>query len=79
MFVVVDLFLASYGFYKRDCWKQFIAESTFSKKISQSRGIERYLVTIKTENEFVRDLFGINIPSSYYATLFGLYSPEDLK
>ena len=74
--LIADLFLASYGFYNRYPWKQFIAESTFFETMNKTHGTERYFVTIKTENEFAGDLFGISIPNSYYASIFGLYSPR---
>lgn len=72
--VAMDLFLANYGFYHAKPWKEFIAKNDFIENIPVDRDTARYLVSVKTEKDFDRYLFGKNIAGPAYASLYGTYS-----
>lgn len=72
--LVIDLFLANYGYYGRVPWKWFTAKTGFVEALSANRETSRYFVTPKTEKDFEYVLYGKPIASSPYASMFMLYS-----
>lgn len=72
--VIMDLFLANYGFYHVKQWREFIGRNDFIENIPADRDTARYLVSVRTEKDFDRYLFGKNIAGPAYAAIYGTYS-----
>ena len=72
--LVMDLFLANYGFYGSVSWKWFTTLDGFARGISNNAQTERFMVSVKTENDLNSLLIGKNILVSPYAAMHGLYS-----
>jgi hypothetical protein len=49
--VILDLFLANYGFFSSVPWKWFTAREGLIKEMPSANETERYFVTVKTESE----------------------------
>ncbi|MDD5243499.1 MAG: YfhO family protein [Syntrophorhabdaceae bacterium] len=74
--IIIDLFLASYGFYRFMQWNQYIAKRGFEDVLSKNVETERYFVTKKTAKDFESFPLDRAVMSSAYAPLFGLYTIE---
>ncbi len=72
--LIADLFLANYGFYGSASWKWFRNADGFAQQISNNTETERFLVSVKTENDLNSILIGKNILVSPYAAMYGLYA-----
>ncbi len=72
--LVMDLFLANYGFYGSISWEWFRSSAGFTHEISNNTETERFMVSVRTENDLNSLLVGKNYLVSPYAAMYGLYS-----
>ncbi len=72
--LTADLFLASYGFYGTTSWKWFEKPDGFTRELLHNTETERFMVSVKTENELNSILIGKNYLVAPYSALYGLYS-----
>lgn len=72
--LIGDLFLAGYGFYGSVSWKWLAGAEHFAKEISGKTQTERFLVSVKTENELNSILIAKDILMAPYAAMHGLYT-----
>jgi len=74
--IILDLFLANYGFYRSAQWSQYISKQGFEDILLKNVETERYLFTRKTANDF--EVFPVDraVMSSAYAPLLRLYTIE---
>lgn len=72
--LTMDLFLANYGFYGTTSWKWFEKPEGFTRELLHNTETERFMVSVKTENELNSILMGKNYLVAPYSALHGLYS-----
>lgn len=72
--LIMDLFLANYGFYGSVSWKWFESPEGFTRELLNRNGMERFMVSVKTENELNSILIGKNYLVAPYSAMHGLYS-----
>jgi hypothetical protein len=77
--LVLDLFLANYGFYYAMPWKRYIEKKGFVNELSEDVETARYLSTKKTNNELLLSPIDMYITLPHYAPLFRLYSAGGIE
>jgi hypothetical protein len=74
--LILDLFLANYGYYSRIEWQAYVKEHPFSQAMLEEKSLDRYFVTPKTHKAYDR-FPGIRaILGSAFAPIFGLYTAD---
>lgn len=71
--LVADLFLANYGFYGSASWRWFKTPDAFAKVLADNRETERFMVSVKTEDDLNSILLGKDLLVAPYAAVHGLY------
>ncbi len=72
--LITDLFLANYGYYGFASWNWFTARDGFTREMSNNSETERFMVSIKTEEELNHIQSGKNHLVAPYASMYGLYT-----
>ncbi len=72
--LVLDLFLANYGYYFAMPWTGYIEKKGFVNELSDDLETARYLSTKRTNNELLLSPIDMYMTLPHYAPLFRLYS-----
>lgn len=72
--LVMDLFLANFGYYQTTPWRTYTSPPAFAEALSQGRPPDRYYLTADTDKEFYGFPYNRSAVAPAYAAVFGLYT-----